>query len=244
MGVVWFPYLVGGCISQHRRTLKAADLFCGVRRCRETDPPTNLGSHTGRSRDIYGAGVGDGLAWDTPPPGAINRAATHSLSLRSFDVNGYPQVRPYPAKYRVGATGSRLNMSGPTINRGPTPLLSTHEERWTGIGGRKLHVARLTIAKGQWLRVRGGLSRMPTFGAAIGTASGQRVATVLAVAMAVAQHRLEVADDDPADTPGISIIDQLLDLVSHQFIALDQCLGDSRHSLAVFLEQALDCLEL
>src|SRR5713101_7615703 len=52
---VWFTYLVGGCISQHRRTLKAADLFCGVIRCRETDPPTKLGSHTGRSRDIYGA---------------------------------------------------------------------------------------------------------------------------------------------------------------------------------------------
>src|SRR5260370_2313387 len=43
---VWFTYLVGGCISQHRRTLKAADLFCGVIRCRETDPPTKLGSHT------------------------------------------------------------------------------------------------------------------------------------------------------------------------------------------------------
>src|SRR5712692_11288398 len=120
------------------------------------------------------------------------------ISCRSLDVDGYPQVRPYPAKYRVGATVSRLNMSGPTINRGPahllrptinrgpTHFLSAHEERWTGIGGRKLHVARLTIAKGQWLRVRGCLSRMPTFGAAIGTACGQRVASVLAVAMAVA----------------------------------------------------------
>jgi hypothetical protein len=29
-----------------------------------------------RGTDIYGAGVGHGLAWDTSPPRAMNRAAT------------------------------------------------------------------------------------------------------------------------------------------------------------------------
>src|SRR5216683_1481906 len=33
-------------------------------------------SREGRSCDIYGAGVGHGLAWDTSPPRAMNRAAT------------------------------------------------------------------------------------------------------------------------------------------------------------------------
>ncbi len=36
-----------------------------------------LVNHIGRSRDIYGAGVGGGLAQDTSPcPSAMNRAAT------------------------------------------------------------------------------------------------------------------------------------------------------------------------
>src|SRR5216683_2659460 len=33
-------------------------------------------SREGRSCDIYGAGVRHGLAWDTSPPRAMNRAAT------------------------------------------------------------------------------------------------------------------------------------------------------------------------
>src|SRR5713101_2058454 len=50
-------------------------------------------SREGRSCDIYGAGVGGGLAWDTSPPRAMNRAATPL----SRSVNVTPMGRGLPS---------------------------------------------------------------------------------------------------------------------------------------------------
>ncbi len=54
------------------------------------------------------------------PAGHPGRHTAHG-GISYLGAYGYPQVRPYPAKYRVGATASRLNTSGPTIKSGYLP---------------------------------------------------------------------------------------------------------------------------
>ena len=44
----------------------------------------------------------------------------------------------------------------------------------------------------------------------------------MAIPIANAQHFIELGHDQPRDAAGVGLVDQLLDILSNQFIALDQ----------------------
>src|SRR6266478_5719934 len=127
-------------------------------------------------------------------------------------------------------------------------LATCEEERFfiRGRGRVGTHGAHFLIER-EFLR-RFGLWGIDELAAAWGADQGVPVSVCLAVGMAVTVaitcDNLEIGKHCFGNAPGISLVDQLLDLFRYQFVSLDQSLGNRNQSLAVLLKQAFDRLEL
>src|SRR6266516_5071020 len=126
-------------------------------------------------------------------------------------------------------------------------FLASHKEQWSFIFREHFSgagSARFTSCRGCLRRVglRGIARRVGTI--AVIADQGITVARTLGMSVTIAGHDLKVGKNCFANTPGIGLINQMLNLFCDQFITLNQGLSNDHNSLTVFLEKMFDRLEL